>query len=55
MTGMWTFDQNRERLERIEDRLAETDLRADEREDLEVAAGELRAWLANVARLEGRL
>lgn len=54
MIGMWTFDQNRERLDMIEDRLAETDLRVDEREDLERTRDELRAWLADVWRIEGR-
>lgn len=53
MIGIFTWQENRERLQIIEAALTRRDLREEEREDLELAAAELQQWFMDVWRTEG--
>lgn len=53
MIGMFTAAQNRERLQAIDRALERSNLRDDERGELEAAQRELQQWFVDLWRIEG--
>jgi hypothetical protein len=53
MIGMFSAEQNRDRLNAIECALRHRDLREHEREELEVAKAEIERWFIELWLIEG--
>jgi hypothetical protein len=53
MIGMFTADQNRDRLEAVECALRHRDLSDFEREELQTAKAEIRRWFIDLWLTEG--